>query len=306
MTRGKQPPPPWIGNGRKQLAFVRRNLNTARAEARKDIKRSLEGMKAVDALDKEAAYMQAVLDRDYADEAYADENIQATGTVLARAIAHLEERTSSLAEVSVIAGVAAEGMHERFLNVLPASDTVSASGVFITAAIQTRFYAINESPNEPPSVPQPDRVQSRLELHTALRDMLSHLDPAFVEMLDGSETALQAGFPDSLSQAAHSMRDLYEQVIETLAPSEVVSQQPWFAPTPEARGRVFQKIRLKFILPGPITQVDDTLIDQLDEEAGAAKDILDLCIARAHDPSLSKEEATLAIDQARHSLLSVL
>jgi hypothetical protein len=41
-------------------------------------------------------------------------------------------------------------------------------------------------------------------------------------MVEGSETALHLETPDSLSQAAHSMRDCFQQLLEELAPSKIV------------------------------------------------------------------------------------
>jgi hypothetical protein len=62
------------------------------------------------------------------------------------------------------------------------------------------------------------------------------------------------------------------------------------------------------MLYGSGENVDDRTIQQLDEQSDIAKDSLDLCIARAHnhDPSLTKEEVLLGIDQARNTLLHVL
>ena len=127
-------------------------------------------------------------------------------------------------------------------------------------------------------------------------------------MLEGSETALGIDTPDSQSQAAHSMRDCFQQLLEQLAPSKVVESQPWFKPTDGAPGGISRRSRLRYMLYGSGENVDDRTIQQLDELSDIAKNSLDLCIARAHDhdPSLTKEEVLLVIDQARNALLHVL
>jgi hypothetical protein len=127
-------------------------------------------------------------------------------------------------------------------------------------------------------------------------------------MLEGSESALGISTPDSQSQAAHSMRDCFQQLLEQLASSRVVKSQPWFTPTEGAPGGISRRSRLRYMLYGSGENVDARTIQQLDELADIAKDSLDLCIARAHDhdPSLTKEEVILVVDQARNTLLHVL
>jgi hypothetical protein len=128
-------------------------------------------------------------------------------------------------------------------------------------------------------------------------------------MLLGSEEALQQmEVYDHSSHAAHLTRDLFQQLVEHLAPSKAVEQQPWFEPTPEAPGWVSRRSRLRYILYGSGALFDEEGTKLLDESADSAKVALDLCIARAynHHPELEKSEVQLAIDQVRFALLEVL
>jgi hypothetical protein len=127
-------------------------------------------------------------------------------------------------------------------------------------------------------------------------------------MLRGSEEALHNEGTDHLSHAAHSMRDLFQQLIEHLAPSEAVKAQSWFVATPGAPGGVSRMSRLRYMLYGTGENLDEEELRQLDDAAERAKIALDVSIARAHDhdPQLTGAEVELAIEHARFSLLEVL
>ena len=127
-------------------------------------------------------------------------------------------------------------------------------------------------------------------------------------MLEGSEAALLTNTPDSQSQAAHSIRDCFQQLLEDLAPTKVVESLPWFESTEGAPGGISRRSRLRYMLYGSGENIDDGTIQKLDEVSDIAKNSLDLCIARAHerDPSLTKEEVILVVDQARNALIDVL
>jgi hypothetical protein len=126
-------------------------------------------------------------------------------------------------------------------------------------------------------------------------------------MIRGSEEALARDHPDALSQAAYSMRDCFQQLIEHLAPSEAVKVQPWFQPVSGPPDGVSRRQRLRFIYRSG-DSVDERTLTSLDNLADSAVNSLDLCIARAHqhDPELTREEVRLSIDQGRHALIRVL
>ena len=186
--------------------------------------------------------------------------------------------------------------------------TTAGSALYLSAQIERRFESQVSNYTLVMNTVSPEAVGSRDETFRRLGEILRSFDPKYINMLEGSEEALQKDGPDHLSQAAHSMRDLFQQIIEDLAPSEAVKQQPWFEPTPGSPTGVSRRSRLRHILYGSGAYFDEADIRQLDEAATTAKTALDLCIARAHDhdPELRTIEVELAIDHARFALLQVL
>ena len=127
-------------------------------------------------------------------------------------------------------------------------------------------------------------------------------------MVQGSEETLFSGAKDSLSQAAHSMRDCFEKVIRELAPSECVKVQPWFLPTPEASDEVSRRSRLRYMLYGSGENIDQLFVKRLDDLAGFALNSLNICIGSAHNHELNatQDQTRLVIDNARYELLIIL
>lgn len=232
----------------------------------------------------------------------------ASGNHLAGILENLDSRTSLLASYAVASAVTQEEQHGLFVRAVPSTESSSGSTVYIGAAVESRIHAIQPEYRPFYIDSPPERLSSREKLFEELKENLEDYDAKFVNMLEGSEAALNSGSPDHLSQTAHSMRDLFQQLLEYLAPSEVVKAQPWFESTEGAPGGVSRRARLRHLLYGSGEAIDDAVIEQLDITAYAAKQSLDLCIARAHehDPSLTDDEGKLAIDQARFSLSKVL
>ena len=92
----------------------------------------------------------------------------------------------------------------------------------------------------------------------ALDTLLSQIDPGLLQMRHGAWSALAAQSPDSLQQAAHSMRELLRMVLERLAPREVVAQAEW-----HREGRVTRKEQVRWILEerGQYSQSTASVID---------------------------------------------
>jgi hypothetical protein len=82
------------------------------------------------------------------------------------------------------------------------------------------------------------------DLDVALR----RVNPALCELRHGATSALVSGQPDSIRQAAHSMRELIRQVLDILAPLEDVRAQPNFQPSLESDNGVTRKMRIRHIM----------------------------------------------------------
>jgi DNA-binding PadR family transcriptional regulator len=89
------------------------------------------------------------------------------------------------------------------------------------------------------------RLRACDPLDKALAEISSHL----VEIRAGAWAAASSRRPDAVRQAAHSGRELIEQVLKEGAPDQQVRARPWFQPNPNAKGTdITRKHRLKFLM----------------------------------------------------------
>jgi DNA-binding PadR family transcriptional regulator len=79
-----------------------------------------------------------------------------------------------------------------------------------------------------------------------LDEVLFALDRSFVELREGAWAALESEQPDSFRQAAHSGRELIEQVLHKVAPDDEMRAEPGFKPNPEAKSGITRSMRLKY------------------------------------------------------------
>jgi hypothetical protein len=300
--------PDWVLRSREHLQTIAPKIGAIKKEGQAEANRGIEKVRKADDLEHECQYIARVLSQSHSSASWQDEIVNSSGSWLVNRVEALDSDIDSALGYAKAAGAAGAAYHTQFVTAMSSTDSSSGTAVYLTAAIERRFQAIE--PTYSPVLPdfEPKRLTSRDTLLRELRTLLPPLGPQFVACLDGSEAGLRSSDPDSLSQAAHSMRDCFQQSIEHLAPSKVVESQPWFEPTEGAPGGISRRSRLRYMLYGSGEYVDDTTIRRLDDLSEIAKISLDLCIARAHDhdTSLTTDEVRLVIDQARNALLHVL
>ena len=300
--------PKWVKDSQEHLGNMAPKIESIKKQGQAEIRRGHEKVEVANKFQQEADYLGRVLSQYHEPEYWNDEIITVTGTYLANSISFLDQNIDRLASITYESGELDEAGHVRFVFALPSTDTSGGTAVYLAASIENRFIAIDPAHTTVFAESEPNRLTSRDTLFQELRSALVVFGDKYVTMLEGSEAALDIGTPDSLHQAAHSMRDCFQQLIEYLAPSEVVKTQPWFTPTVGAPGGVSRRSRLKYVLYGSGENVDENIIHQLDVLSDIAKNSLDFCMARAHghDTTLTKEDVVYAVDQARNELLNVL
>jgi hypothetical protein len=87
--------------------------------------------------------------------------------------------------------------------------------------------------------------------HGLLDDLdkaLSQIDPHLIEIRRGAWSALASSQPDSLRQAAHSGRELIDQVLKEDALDLDIKAQPGFKPDSSSKSGITRPMRLKFIM----------------------------------------------------------
>lgn len=84
-------------------------------------------------------------------------------------------------------------------------------------------HALQDAEDEVQDSVQPDPHDLVIrEMHNALRQDLSRLDPRLVSRLDGAWERLERPGPDSASQAAHSVQELLDWTLRMAAPDAAV------------------------------------------------------------------------------------
>jgi hypothetical protein len=77
---------------------------------------------------------------------------------------------------------------------------------------------------------------------------LNSIAPGLVELRDGAWSAIASGRPDALRQAAHSGRELIDQVLKAGAPDQIVKGQAWYHPAKDSRSGVTRRHRLRYLM----------------------------------------------------------
>jgi hypothetical protein len=308
MSETEKRIPGWVFSARNAVEKAKQHWERVRLEGQADIRRGLEISKGAARRLEELNYLEQTLGQDLHADMWNDEVVSVTGTYLAGTISYHEQASSRIAGLYTSFGQYKQEKHEYLISAISDTALTSGSAIYMNAGIERRFEAI--TPNYKPVLEavQPEQIGSRQQVLDELGILLRPFGPKYLHMLRGSEEALRKESLDHLSQAAHSMRDLFQQLIEHLAPTVAVKLQPWFESTHGAPGGVSRMSRLRYILYGAGETLDEEVVEQLDEAAKRARDALDLAIARAHDhdPQLTKPEVQLAVDHARFSLLEVL
>jgi hypothetical protein len=300
--------PKWVITSQEHLNNIAPKIDAIKKEGQAEIKRGLEKEKEADKLQNEADYLNRILSQQHDAQYWNDEIVTVSGSWMQNRIQSLDNELDDILGYAKEAGKIGDDYHARFNFAISNTDSTAGTAVYLGAEIEKRFLVIEPEYSPVLSKFEPERLTSRETLFQELKQSLEEFGQEYVEMLQGSETALDLTNPDVLSQAAHSIRDCFQKLIGHLAPSKVVKSQPWFEPTEGAPGGVSRRSRLRYMFYGSGENTDDKTIQQLDELADITKNSLDLCIARApeHDPSLTKDEVRLAIDQGRNALLHVL
>lgn len=300
--------PDWLPDLRNNIFKSEQHWENVYAEGEADIRRGLESTKIARQQLQGLRYLKETFRQELPASIWSDEIVNSAGVSLVGTVSFYEHSVRRIATDYNVAGRVQQDAHERFLISANTFTATAGSMVYISAEIEKRIESLNADYQPIFVMNKPEPINSRLEVLTNLKQILRAYNPKYIHMLNGSEEALLNERADHLSQAAHSMRDLFQQLIEDLAPSDAVSSQPWFVATPEAPGGVSRKSRLRYMLYGTGKNLNEEELNHLDKVAEQAKRALDLSIARAHehDVKLTRDEVKMAIDHARFSLLEVL
>lgn len=82
----------------------------------------------------------------------------------------------------------------------------------------------------------------------SLDEKLQQINPHLVEIRSGAWSAVASQEPDALRQAAHSGRELIDQLLKEAAPDNKIKEQSWYQADASSMSGIIRKHRLKYII----------------------------------------------------------
>jgi len=101
-----------------------------------------------------------------------------------------------------------------------------------------------------------------------LDEVLVRISPDLLEIRRGAWAALASARPDSARQAAHSARELIDQVLKVGAPDEEIRSQLNFRPDPSSSSGITRRMRLRVLMSkyrGETSESDLAVVEKAGE-----------------------------------------
>jgi hypothetical protein len=140
-----------------------------------------------------------------------------------------------------------------------------------------------------------------------LDEFLLKISPHLLRLRRGMWAALGRGDAHSLEQAAHSARELIDQLLKVGAPDDEIKTQSWYTPERSSATGVTRRMRLKFLtekFAGNLSESELKVTEKATEYVVAVDDKL---VALAHSRiEPRQDEVKQAVDAAEGALKSVL
>lgn len=141
----------------------------------------------------------------------------------------------------------------------------------------------------------------------ALDDVLLSISLHLLEVRRGAWNALAAAHPDSLRQAAHSGRELIDQVLKEGAPDDAVKSDPKFTGRDHKRPAVTRRDRLKFLTRKFRVEISESDLAIVDKTIDLVLQIDNKLAALAHARSVpERSDVEDCIRMAESALRRIL
>ncbi|HLG14838.1 MAG TPA: hypothetical protein VJH03_10105 [Blastocatellia bacterium] len=176
-----------------------------------------------------------------------------------------------------------------------------------TAGLIRSTYSLDPDPENWVQITDAGLEALRTGVLDELDSVLNKIDPHLLEIRRGAWSALASGQPDSLRQAAHSARELLEQVLKQAAPDDEVKGKPGFQPDRSSKNGVTRKMRLKLVMEKYRLSISDADL----RIAEAASELVFVVDAKLQGLSHSRseprrEDVKTALETAEIALRQVL
>jgi hypothetical protein len=116
-----------------------------------------------------------------------------------------------------------------------------------------------------------------------LDEVLQRINPYLARVRRGAWAALGSAHPDSLRQAAHSARELIDQVLKEGAPDAEIRREAGFRPDPGSLSGITRRMRLKVLMRKYRGEVSESDVKVIEESGDLLLAMDDKLKAMAHN-----------------------
>lgn len=156
-------------------------------------------------------------------------------------------------------------------------------------------------------ITEPGRQVLEREALDELDAALQRIDPHLIEVRRGMWSALDSGQPHSLAQAAHSARELIDQVSKAGAPDDEVRADPSFKSDPNSSSGITRRMRLMLLMRKYRGELSENGLGIAEASADLVLAVEKKLMAEAHSRTESEyEEVKSAIVAAEAALRAAL
>src|ERR1035437_963922 len=139
-----------------------------------------------------------------------------------------------------------------------------------------------------------------------LDEALREIDPRLVEIRRGAWSALYSGGSDSLRQAAHSGRELIDQLLHAAAPDMEVRADPAFVPDKHDPTKIQRRHRMKFIMRKARAGISETDFDVAEKAIDYVYAVHKKLVDEAHSRDNANREVVEGCLRAAENALRIL
>jgi len=298
----------WNSISKNEIQKIRTIIEQLIEKENSRIRQGIERYNNLARLRNQIDYLDNIVSISDREDFQRDRIISISGEYLSNNLGDISGYLGSVALISSEHQFLNDQYHIDFLNKFDNLSISSGSSMYVGGTIEQRICVLDTNLTNNFRENPFTSNELREQILEDLVNELSLFGEKFVNMVKGSEKTLNTETYDHLSQAAHSMRDCFEQIIKQLAPTEIVKDAPWFTPDEGPPDGVSRRSRIRYMLYVHGNNVDFEELNNLDNLSSEAKSLLDLCINRAHnhDPLLTNKEVQISIDATRFILLKIL
>jgi len=143
------------------------------------------------------------------------------------------------------------------------------------------------------------------EKETPVQDFLTKLDPELERKRQGAWQTLEGRTADRHAQAANSMRDVFSQLLDELAPAGQVKKALWYK-RPKSGDPVTRAMRVRWAIGGDSASVSSSTLGQIESLVRVVDATYAKLSAEGHARKGGKDQISRACMNACESVIELI